>query len=287
MTKKAFLAGVGVCASLTLSLPAGAVIFGPDTPEGFVPGLTGASTFGLPDADSSLTCALCDSTVNFTAYHNADGSDWAPDVGLSPTFVSGNDPTAKWVFMYQIQNTDPLTDGEAQLENFNVTVTGPGGTPVEQNLYTSGGVFNATDFDPFTVPDLDVPNDGSPSEISAKTVGAGADNIDPSNLLFSNASGPNPISSASVKNGQAAYAGALFEFTDPLIPNNDLSDVLFLTSNHSHAGFVWGETSSAGGFGAAGDIAGSKVIPLPASFLMMLPALAGLGYLGRRRRATA
>lgn len=43
-------------------------------------GLTGASTFGLPDADSSLTCALCDSTVNFTAYHNADGSHWTADV---------------------------------------------------------------------------------------------------------------------------------------------------------------------------------------------------------------
>lgn len=37
MTNKALLAGVGVCASLTLAFPAGAVIFGPDTPEASCP----------------------------------------------------------------------------------------------------------------------------------------------------------------------------------------------------------------------------------------------------------
>jgi len=96
--------------------------FGPMTPEGFVSGLSGASTFGNTDGNpGSLTCPLCDSTVSFMVCRNADRSDWTADINASPTFLGGNDPTARWVFLYQILNTDPLTAGEGQLENFNVT----------------------------------------------------------------------------------------------------------------------------------------------------------------------
>ena len=65
--------------------------------------------------------------------------DWTDDVALDPTFLSGMDLTARWVLMYQVENTGP--DPEAPLQNFNVTSTRKNGTPVEENPYTSGGYF--------------------------------------------------------------------------------------------------------------------------------------------------
>lgn len=276
------------CATLALAAaPAGAVVFGPGTPQGFVTQLSGASSFGLPDANlGSITCPLCDSTVNFATFSNPNQVDWRPLLNVNPTFLSGFDVTARWVFLYQIENTDPLNVTNAQLENFNVTTTFKDGTPSPSNKYSSGGFINANDLVTFnSVAPLDVPNDWLQSDVSAREIAISAtDDVDPTQLLFTNASGPNPIASAAINAGGSAYAGALFEFTSPLIGAGGFSDVLFLTSNAPHASIVWAETESPGGFGAAGDVAGIKArVPVPASLFLMLPVIAGLGLMGRRK----
>lgn len=230
--------------------------------------------------------------MNFVTYHNADGGpngdQWLDDVGLVPNFMQNVDITARRVFMYQSQNTDPQTPAEGQIETFNVTSTTENGGPVALNPCTSGGYFDGTDISTFTVPGLDTPNDQSPSQVSAKSVGSGSNQIDPSLVLFSDAAGPNPIASTAVNAGSTPYAGGLFDFTDPQIPSGSFSDILFLTSNDPTAGYVWAETESPGGFGAAGDVPGivaTQVIPLPASMVFLLSALGGLGFLRRRRAA--
>ncbi len=85
---------------------------------GFVSGLSGASDFGLSDGTGPI-CPLCDSTVNFATYANPGMGDWTAALGVNPTGVMnpspgvtnpapGFDPNAKWVFFYQVRNTNPL-----------------------------------------------------------------------------------------------------------------------------------------------------------------------------------
>ena len=283
------LAAIAAGALLAAAAPASAVQFGPGTPEGYVAGLSGATEFGATDGTpGSITCPLCDSVVNFATYHNADLSDWRSDLGVSPSFLQGFDTNARWVFLYQIQNTNPLGGTNAELENFNVTTTDKEGDPVEENPYSSGGFINASALAPFndgSLLDPDRPNDWEPGIVESKDVGSGPDDIDPTQVLFTNASGPNPIASASVRAGGAAYAGGLFEFGSPLIPANAFSEVLFLTANETWASYVWAETESPGGFGAAGDVPGIKPIPVPAPFLLLPAAMAALGFAAGRRRA--
>ena len=281
-------------------------IFGPNTPEGFVSGLSGASEFGLPDSTAgSITCPLCDSVVNFTAYSNPDRSDWREDIAALKGVDDGswevlaNDPLAeggdkgnpwddRWVFFYQIQNTNPLGGVNADLENFNVTKTWYNGDPFVRNAYANGG-FNdgQADISPFSeTPGLDVPNNWIPSEFGEQMVVPGIGGQDPLSLSFTNATGPNPIASAAVRAGQEAYSGALFEFGplgDDQINPLEFSDVLWLSSNAPTAGIIWAETESPGGFGAAGDVAGIKnVVPEPSS--MAIWSLIGFAGMARFRR---
>lgn len=265
--------------------PAQAVQFGPTTPEGYVAGLSGATLFGAPDVFSTIACPLCDGVVNFATYSNADKSDWRIDLNVNPTFLQGFDVDARWVFLYQIQNTDPVSP-EGELENFNVTHTDKVGDPIERNPYTSGGFIAGSILNTFndgSSLSLDVPNDWVPGIVENKTVGAGPDDIDPTQLLFTNASGPNPISSPSIKNASAAYSGGLFEFGNPLIATGAFSEVLFLTSDDPWASYVWAETQSAGGSGAAGDVPGIKASE-PATLGMLGLGLAGL-VVARRKLA--
>lgn len=294
------LAAIAAGALIAAAAPAGAVQFGPSTPRGYVPGLSGASEFGLTDGNpGSLTCPACDSVVNFATYSNPARTDWtnaptdptAPGLGLNPTFLGGGrDTTSRWVFFYQIENTNPLGDPDSDLENFNVTVTDKSGDPYPVNLYTSGGYFMNSDLTPFSsnTDVIDTPNDWEPSEFGSREVQiTGNDNEEPTSLLFTDAGAPNIIASAAVRAGAAAYAGALFDFgAMNLIGPGGKSEVLFLTSNHPWASLPWAETESPGGFGAAGDVAGVKaVIPVPAPLLLLPTAMAALGFAARRRRA--
>lgn len=249
------------------------------------------STFGLNDQGGSTnTCVLCDSVVNTGVYRTAAGN-WVSELGLGSVIntlgSAGLDLSANYVFFYQFQNTNPLGGTNAPLENFNVT-SGVQGTARQ---YSSGGFLNNRTFSNFINSDtpLDIPhnnnfeNPNSPGGLVATT----GPQERPAALAFSD-EGPSPIASASVKGGQQAYEGALFSWDinefDGLVDPLAFSTVLFLTSDHA-PGIVWAETESQGGFGAAGDVFGASSVPLPASVLLLGPALLALGYLGRRRKA--
>lgn len=296
------------------------MVFGSNTPEGFVTssfavanglgatGLAGASEFGLSDAAGGPACPLCDSVVNFTTYSNPDHSDWRFDIqGLTgipvaswlnlasdPGAEGGDDANAfndRWVFFYQIQNTDPLNVANSDLENFNVTKTQKDGDPFEKNAYANGGYNNnAAAISPFNpVPGLDVPNDWQPAEYNEQVLVASVNGRQaPQSLFFTDASGPNPIASPSVRAGAQAYSGALFEFgpgTNDLINPLEFSEVLWLSSNARTAGIIWAETESPGGFGTAGDVAGIKNVPEPGVLALYAVGLAGLGFVRRRKRS--
>ncbi len=230
-------------------------LLGPDTPEGFVVGLTGASSFGLTDGDpDGATCPECDSSIVFTTYSNQDRSDWTVDLGVTPTFLSGVDTTARWVFLYCVFNTDPQPTGEANIVRFAVASTRTNGDPGGSGLLSSGGFIDSGDMIPepgvggAPVPALDVPNDGSPSEIAAKSLLLNTnDDPDATTLTLSTA-----ISSPGVRAGTVSYAGAVFDYSGIAF----FSDPLFLTSNADFAGFTWAETEAAGAPGAAGDVPG-------------------------------
>ncbi len=295
---KALLVGAIVALAVANQAQAGKVFRG-NTPQGFVSALSGASEFGGTDASSSLTCPLCDSVVNFATYSNPDGGDWREaleaDFGINPSSWqtlgsdqgaeggdNGNPWDDRWVFFYQIQNTNPLGGVNADLENFNVTKTFVG-NPFELNPYANGGFNTGAAIDPFNpTPGIDDPNDWVPAETGDRVVIPGVGGIDPSQLTFTNVSGPTPISSPSVRNGQDAYSGALFQFEN-FIGEDQFSEVLWLSSNARTAGIIWAETESPGGFGAAADIAGIKNIPEPTS-LCSIFGLAVLGTALRRRK---
>lgn len=209
-----------------------------------------------------------------TAHGGDDGDPW-------------ND---RWVFFYQIENTNPLGDPNSALENFNVTTTTKNGEPTPKNAYANGGIGVNLDISPFnSQPGLDSPNNWVSPELNVEKslIESTGDRLSADILDFTDAAGLSPISSVSVDAGGPQYAGALFEFSNPELPADALSDVLWLSSNAIHAGIIWAETESAGGFGAAGDVAGiKKQVPAPAAFTLFGLGLAGLGarrWLNARR----
>lgn len=253
----------------------------------------GVSTFGLNDqGGSSNVCAVCDSVVNFGAYRST-GGDWVSELQLTGAVnpLNGFDQDAAYVLFYQIRNTDPLGVENDALENFNVT----GGRKGQPLHYTSGGYLDARTFDAFISDDtpLDTPNDlalanmGDPGDLTS--VIGNQIQVAPVALTFTTDLPPSTIASPSVASG-GGFEGALFEWStgpnDPgLINPFDYSTVLWLTTDQ-HPTLVWAETESGGGFGAAGDVFGAvSSVPLPASVLLLGPALLGLGLAGRSRIA--
>ncbi len=75
----------------------------------------------------------------------------------SPGMTPGVDTNAKWVFFYQIQNTNPLGGTNAVLENFNVTKGSTTGDPIDVQPYNSAGYIDGWGIAPFSAtPGLDV-----------------------------------------------------------------------------------------------------------------------------------
>jgi len=258
----------------------------PATPAqaGFLPSFSGASDFGTDDGQGGSSCALCDSTVNFSVYERED-ANWLDDAafdGFDRTTLSGTTVgTENYVYLYQVINTDPLNVSNPGLENFNVTHTDAAGNPIPGFLaYGSGGFFaNAVFQNAASNVGLDAPNDGVPTSVFATNpLVADANAIEPNSLSLT---ASQLIASAAVKNGAAAYTGALFGFVDPLITADGTSSVMFLTSDLAPS-YVWAESESPGGFGAAGDVAG--VVPEPSAAMLLL---AGVGGLWMRRRRSA
>ncbi len=101
-------------------------------------------TDGTPGGSA---CPLCDSTVNFAVWET-EGEFWTnegPFAGLTiePLQIDGDgvDSDARYVYLYQVINTDPLDVENPQIENFNIATTAVDGSgdPGVGVPFTSGG----------------------------------------------------------------------------------------------------------------------------------------------------
>jgi hypothetical protein len=272
--------------------------------------------------------------VNFAVWENTTG-DWVTEMadenvaGFNPDNVTSlstdNDVEAKYVFFYQVINTDPLDASNLPLENFNVTKTKDNGDPTDHQPYRAGGYIEDTVFEnarvypqvrvDATQEDIDEgrippetmisgggPNNWVPADLfDPLPFAADPDAVDPTGFRLSIG---RSIASDSVRAGEEAYTGALWTFApfDDNIPPDATSTVLFLTSEwrwngeapcHDNdgveycdeLGIVWAETESADGFGAAGDVIGIKNVPEPVTLALLGVGLAGIGLTRRQRQA--
>jgi hypothetical protein len=94
-------------------------------------------------------CPLCDATVSFAVYENTDG-DWRDDAAFtgigSAVILDGTvTGTEKYVFMYQVSNTDhnQSVGPDERLEDFSVTDFQD---KADNDLFTGMGYFNDTVF---------------------------------------------------------------------------------------------------------------------------------------------
>jgi len=247
----------------------------------FIADFEGFSVFGLNDTGGTgMSCMLCDATVSFAVGENEDGN-WFDDLLGTETDLAGTSTGAeRYVYLFQVYNTNPLGGPNDSLENFNVT-SGPFGTA---NPFLSAGFLSGIGFAGVSdaMAPLDTPDDGSPSAVSAVTPLAALQGlVDPANALLSGG-GSNLISHPGVRAG-AAFEGALFQFNSPnVIDAGEQSSIMFLTSNLPPT-YGFAETESAGGFGAAGDVP-TPQIPAPAAFGFLL---LGLGLMAGRLQRRA
>ena len=284
---------VPTLAALGLALAAG------PASASWVSGFSGYSVFG----GGAIPCALCDSANDFAVWRN-DGQtgNWATDLGLTPQIVNGTnvdinpigsptwsggvDTTSDFVFFYQVFNNDPLDVSNPPLQDFNISVEYkpplPHPDPVNvPNPFTSGGyITDDKDLYTTTAPQLtqtpDDPFTWSPTDTTIDpNLPDSTPGVAPSQIDYE------LISSPSVLAG-AVFPGINFTFGTTEIPTDGKSAILFLTSDLG-PGYVWAETQSSGGFGAAGDVPGVK-LPEPGTLGLLGFGLLGLGFAARRQK---
>ncbi|WP_013321741.1 PEP-CTERM sorting domain-containing protein [Gloeothece verrucosa] len=236
----------------------------------FLTNFSGASSLGVPSSDD-------DATVVFTVWENLDGN-WLDDLNfLGPTFLDGqSNGTERFVYLYQIYNTNPAGGPNLALDQFSVAITGKNGEPYRGNsLYTSGGFMSALQpvlalpaFPQFPLqnPNLiaidQAANDQTPSQRTAVDFAPPflpPPEVPPSfPTLNLNAVAANPFLSAF--NNELTTA-ATFSFPDP-IPAGVYSPIVFLTSNQQ-PNFTWAQTRTLGQLGSPGDVSGINSTPIP------------------------
>jgi hypothetical protein len=181
--------------------------------------------------------------------------------------------------------TNPLTAGEAPLQQFNVTKTDQNGDPFPEQPYTSGGYYDGLVFSNASsaVTPLDVPNNWVPSgNVNLQTTVSNTNAVDPISLVLPPA-GSFQIVNDTVRFPLVGYDGAQFEFVNPQLATSLTSSILYLTTDDPHAGIIWAETQSPGE-GAAGDVYGVKnKVPEPSALLGLL-ALSGMGFLRKTQK---
>jgi hypothetical protein len=271
----------------------------------FIGQYSGYTVFGgPPDLIPTPQCPLCDSTVNFSVYENTDGN-WTDDsefANLNTTsLLNGIDSSARYVYLYQVINTNPLPQGEDDLLTFNIAVEeidedwrdmgtlpyiGPYDGP---NPYTSGGYLDGTVFanaSRATEP-LDTPGNWEPgpqSDVFPFVTDSNA--VNPTRLTYEEIRDDaveqlnNPVGVASPTQGMSFLFGTE-------IPADATSSVLFLTSNEV-PDFPWARTQSGSGEGTSGDVVGVKVsvdnkIPEPTSTLAIL-GISSLSLILKRKK---
>lgn len=252
----------------------------------FLSDFSGYSEFGAGAFGEQ--CILCDSSVNFAVWEK-EGDTWTDDAifeGIDLNYLSGVDPEAQYVYLYQVANTDPILSGlpEEQAEELNLSnipllefsISIPGAQPNDSDPYTSAGYLKDTVFadgegslsgenysldtpNPNIGNSLDTPNDGVPF-IKGKIPTGFAHNpdaIEPSSVKTD-------VLSHGTVSDNAPFIGKdiIWEETaDGLIEADETSSVFFLTSDLP-PDFAWARTfsnDSVRSSGATGDVAGVEI----------------------------
>lgn len=228
-------------------------------------------------SDFAGASSLDNATIVFTIWENLDGN-WLDDLNfLDPRFQDGqSNGTERFVYLYQIYNTNPVGGENLPLEQFSVAITREdGGAYLGNSLYTSGGFMFALQpvlalpafpefplSEPNVIPVDSAANDQTPSIITQ--VAFAPPFLPPPSMapafpeLNLNAVVANPFLSAYPNELTTA---ATFTFPDP-IPAQVYSPILFLTSNHS-PNFTWAETRAIRQQGSSGDVSGINSVPIP------------------------
>jgi len=254
----------------------------------FVPGMAGYGTFGNFAGVPSVLSAAADGTVSFAVYERTD-PNWTNDAALAglgaivDQFDGSVHTNAKYVYFYQVVNTDPLPSalGDNALDTFFDiysalgTVTGAG--------YVAGTVFD----------------DGAPISIANPGLGIGggaAGDVDPTSadgipssvyggvVAFSSVAGVVPT-------GVAVLPGSVeFQFSAPAIASTASSTIVFITSNYKPE-YIFGTLTDTGAtdgnIPSPGGTLGS-VVPEPSSVVMLLGTFAaGLAAVWAKNRRKA
>lgn len=277
-----------IIGAAVLALAAGAV--GSGAHAQLMPAYTGLSEFTIP-------CPLCDSTVNFAVYHNT-GANWnsatffggltaipLADSGAVSKFGAAVDSDAKYVYLYQVVNTNQnvgVTDNP--LRDLNIAL--------DSNLLTGAGYFNGVfadssgdpvDFtNPFMFPYVAGTGNQTPGDLTPSAVAPPL----PLGLVGSDAA-VDPdlvITGLAISNSATGLApdSIIYGLGATGIQPGGTSSVMYFTSNYGPK-YNWVETESFGGIGSVNDV--PVPVAEPASMALLGAGLLGIGATRRRRIA--
>jgi hypothetical protein len=316
----------------TLGVLAGVAGVQTSAQAAFLQSYTGYSVFASPDPGAnanvdplapdpdSRQCAFCDSTVSFSVWQNESGSllqDLA-QFGVNATNAvdllgPGFDDDAEYIYLYQVVNTNPLTEQENDLFTFDLAVETWDKKPYfGDNPYTSAGYLDGLVFQNASRDTFDNP----PGQL---TDPAGGTRVDDGSWCIDGVPGcpgnwtPDVIVPVTPIIQGTGFAPVVVEYgairddeverqqlaqgkvvTSPtnglswqwspvsdIIPEGN-SYLLFATSD-GIPHFPWAKTQSAAGEGSSGDVVGVKTTPEPGTVLGLL-AVSGLGLVSKRKK---